>query len=150
MRTLNEAITRSAFFRGMKPEHLAGVTAGAQEIQFNTGAVLFREDEPSNQFYLIESGKIALETRQPGQDAKVIQILSDGEVLGWSWLFPPFAWHFEARAIAPTKIISLSGGHLLVMAEEDHGFGYELMKRVGQVLIHRLQATRKEFVAQQT
>jgi CRP/FNR family transcriptional regulator, cyclic AMP receptor protein len=150
MKTLNEALAQSAFFRGMRPEHLAVLTEGAQEMQFNTGDVLFREGDPSNQFYWIESGKITLETRLPGEDVKVIQILSAGEALGWSWLFPPFTWNFSARTIAPTRMISFSGGHLLVSAEENHDLGYELMKRVGQILIQRLQSTRQELVAQRT
>ena len=70
-----------------------------------------------------------------------------GDVLGWSWLFPPFSWNFQARAIEPTSAIVLSGAHLLVTAEGNHDFGYELMKRVAQVVIHRLQATRKQLLA---
>jgi hypothetical protein len=68
-------------------------------------------------------------------------------VLGWSWLFPPFSWHFQARAIEPTTVISLNGAHLLVSAESNHEFGYELMKRVAQVVIRRLQITRKQLIA---
>ena len=131
----------------MKPEHLKILTENATEIRFEAGDRLFCEREPANQFYLIENGCIALEAHRPANGTVPVQKLGAGEVLGWSWLFPPFAWHFRARALEPTSAIVLSGAHLLITAEADHDFGYELMKRVAQVVIHRLQATRKELLA---
>lgn len=149
LNALNEAITNHAFFRGMKTEHLSQLTDGAKSVQFKIGDVLFREGEPANQFYLIESGKVALEAHEPADGTTLVQTLVAGEVLGWSWLFPPFTWHFQARAIQPTKAIALSGAHLLVTAERNSDFGYELIKRVAQVVIHRLQASRKQLLALQ-
>jgi CRP-like cAMP-binding protein len=147
MKTLNEAIMKHAFFNGMKPEHLAVLTEGAKATSFKAGDVLFREGEPANQFYLIESGKIALETLESANGTMLVQTLGAGDVLGWSWLFAPFVWHFQARAIEPANVIVLSGAHLLVTAERNRDFGYELMKRVAQVVIRRLQATRKQLLA---
>ena len=149
MKTLNESITEHAFFLGMKPEHVAVLTEGAKTAKFKAGDVLFRVNEPANQFYLIESGKVSLEAHEPADGTMPIQTLGAGEVLGWSWLFPPFLWHFQARAVEPTNAIILSGAHLLVCAERNHDFGYELMKRMAQVVIHRLQATRKRLLALQ-
>ena len=149
MKSLNEAITEHAFFQGLKPEHVAVLTEGATAAKFKAGDVLFREREPANQFYLIESGKVVLEAHEPANSTIPVQMLGAGEVLGWSWLFPPFFWHFQARALEPTNVIILSGAHLLVCAERNHEFGYDLMKRMAQVVIHRLQATRKQLLALQ-
>jgi CRP/FNR family transcriptional regulator, cyclic AMP receptor protein len=146
---LNEGITNHPLFRGMKPEHLGVLQDGAKTVQFKAGDVLFREGDPADQFYVIERGKIALEAHEPGDGTVLVQTLGPGDVLGWSWLFPPFSWHFQARAIEPTCATVLGGAHLLTTAERDHEFGYELMKRVAQVVIHRLQATRKQLVALQ-
>ena len=149
MNNLNEAITSRPFFHGMKSEHLALLTDGAKAAQFKAGDVLFREGEPASQFYLIESGKIALETHEPANGTMLVQTLGAGDVLGWSWLFPPFVWHFQARATEPASVIVLSGAHLLGTAERNPEFGHELMKRVAQVVIRRLQATRKQLLALQ-
>jgi len=146
MKNLNEAITKYEIFRGMKPEHLAMLGEGAKEVEFHPGDVLFREGGPANQFYLIESGRIALEAHEPADGTMT---LGAGEALGWSWLFPPFVWHFQARAIEPAHVIILSGAHLLVTAERNHDFGYEWMKRMVQVVIRRLQATRNQLLALQ-
>ena len=147
---LNDAISNEACFHGMNPEHLAILSNGAKEVQFKAGEVLFREGEPANQFYLIEKGKVVLEAHEPANGTTLVQTLGAGDVLGWSWLFPPFAWHLQARAVEPTNAIILNGARLLVTAERNHEFGYELMKRVAEVVIRRLQATRKQLLALQT
>jgi len=149
MKPLNEAIANHAFFRGMKPVHLAMLAEGARVVQFATGETLFREGQPASQFYLIDEGRIALEAHEPANATILVQTLRTGDVLGWSWLFPPFVWHFQARALEPTTAIALNGAHLLVSAEKDPEFGFELMKRVAKVLICRLQATRQQLLDHQ-
>ena len=147
MNSIGATIISHPFFQTMPPEHLALLSKNAQEVEFQSGEILFREGEPANRFYLIESGRVAIEAG--AQEGKSIQTLGPGEVLGWSWLFPPFAWHFQARATEPTTAIIFSGAHLLTTAESNHDFGYELMKRMAQVVIHRLQATRRQLLALQ-
>lgn len=149
MNGINEIITSHAFFHGIKPEYLRILADGAKEVHFKAGDVLFREGEPANQFYLIQTGKIALEAHEPSDGTILVQTLGAGEVLGWSWLFPPFLWLFQARAVEPATAVCLNAAHLLVTTERDHDFGYELMKRVAQVVIHRLQATRKQLLGLQ-
>jgi CRP-like cAMP-binding protein len=149
MNKLREIIAAHPFFRDVKPEHIDIIVSGAIEAKFKPDEILFREGEPANRFYLIESGRIALDAHELADGTALIQYLNAGDVLGWSWLFPPFAWHFTARAVQPTRTIVLSGAHLLACAERDHEFGHDLMKRVAQVVIKRLQATRKQLLAEQ-
>lgn len=149
MNALNESIRNYAFFDGMHPEHLALLSEGARTCQYKAGELLFRQGDPASELYLIESGRIVLEAQGALHGTPPLQSLGAGEVVGWSWLFPPFVWHFQARAAEPTKTIVLNGAHLLVSAELDHDFGYELMKRVAQVVIRRLQAARKQLLAVQ-
>ena len=149
MNAVSEIIATNPFFANLSPEHLDIFAGCATEAQFNADQIVFQEGEPANQFYLIESGRVAVEAHQPSDGTVLVQILGPGDMLGWSWLFPPFAWHFRARALEPTNAIVLNGAHLLIAAERNRDFGYELMKRVAQVVIHRLQATRKHLLDQQ-
>ena len=146
--SLESVIVSHPFFEGMKPEHLEVIAGCATEATFQLGQILFREGEPANKFYLIQNGRVALEAHEPAHGTVSVQELGAGDVLGWSWLFPPFVWHFQARALERTETIVLDGAHLLVAAERNGNLGYELMKRVAQVLIHRLQATRKQLLMQ--
>jgi CRP-like cAMP-binding protein len=143
---LETLLAEHPFFKGMRPNHLRVLADAAMKRDFAAGESIFREGEVANRFYLIEHGKVILETSRTENTALPVQIIADGDVLGWSWLFPPFYWHFDARAVEPTQTIFLFGTRLRDQCETDHEFGHELMKRVCQVLIGRLQATRKQLL----
>jgi CRP-like cAMP-binding protein len=151
MKTLSQVPTKNyPFIRGLSQQHAQRLLAGATVVEFEPGEIIFREGEPANRLYLIESGEVELESRSAGCGTVRLETLHEGEALGWSWLFPPFAWHFQARATQTTRTICCDGAHLLVEAEEDRDFGYELMKRVSQIVIHRLQASRQRFIESQS
>jgi CRP/FNR family transcriptional regulator, cyclic AMP receptor protein len=128
----------------LKPHHLDELLKNAEEVQFASGQVIFREGDPANRFYLIQSGRVVVESPMRRGAPIQIEALGAGEALGWSWLFPGFVWRFQARALETTRAIACDGGHLLVHSEKDN-FGYESIKRVVQALVRRLQATRKLF-----
>jgi CRP/FNR family cyclic AMP-dependent transcriptional regulator len=136
-------IAKHPFLIGLDPKVVALIASGAKEVNFQAGEIVFREGDPANTLYLIESGKVVLESHRGRNKMVPTQELQGGDALGWSWLFPPFAWHFQARALTPLRLIACNGGRLLVTCEENSTFGYELMKRVAQVVIQRIQATRK-------
>jgi CRP/FNR family transcriptional regulator, cyclic AMP receptor protein len=142
--------SKHPFLIDMAPRHIAIVLQGATEQQFKPDEIIFREGEPANRFYLINWGEVALETKCPGDGMVHIQTLHGGDVLGWSWLFAPFAWNFQARALKDTRVIACDGGHLLVASEDDDKFGHELVKRLAYVTIRRLQETRKQLVQLQS
>jgi len=131
------------FFGGISPAHVDLIVKGvsANLVEYESDALLLTEGEPANQFFLIESGLVAIET-----GAAVIQIIGPGEALGWSWLFPPFNWHFRARALHRTKAYILDAGSLLVLCEENHSLGYELIRQVTQIAITHMEAAIKKLV----
>ena len=109
--------------------------------QFTAGQVIFRKGETANRFYLIERGKVALES-SVGDEVVKIDEVGSGDLLGWSWIFPPYVWHFDARAIESTTAIFLYGTILREYCEADPALGYELFKRMSEVMMRRLQAAR--------
>ena len=115
-------------------------------MRFDEGKFLFREGEEANNFYVIRAGRVAIEIFSPKRGPITVQTVREGDVLGWSWLFPPYRWHFDARALELTRAISLDGKCLRNKCEEDHDLGYELMKRFSEVMIQRLQATRLQLL----
>ena len=146
METLEASIGQHPFLKGLSPEHLKVLLDSAMRAEFKTGEVIFREGDPANRFYLIESGKVELESRKQDRPPVPIQTIGAGDVLGWSWLFPPYYWNFEAQAVEPTKAIFFYGTRLREKCDEDRTFGYELMKRMSAVMLQRLQATRKQLL----
>lgn len=117
----------------------------ALDVKFTAGDVIFRTGDPANRFYLLESGEVELESGNGGEPVP-IQRIGAGDVLGWSWLFPPYTWQFDARALTDTKAIFLYGSRLREVCEENPELGYVLMKATAAVLVNRLQRTRRELL----
>lgn len=143
---VENVIAGHPFLRDLKPEHLHLLADSAMRMHYDAGQLIFREGDPANRFYLIEHGSVSLESHRREEAPARIQVIGPGDVLGWSWLFPPYYWHFDARALEPTSAIFFYGTRLREKCEQDHEFGYEMMKRMTQVVIRRLQAARKQIL----
>ena len=144
--TLEGVLKEHRFFRELAPDYLKTLAGCAANVRFRAGDVIFREGAAANQFYLIREGRIAIEVFVPGRGALTIQTLGAGEVLGWSWLFPPYRWTFDARAGEEVRAFALDGKCLRDKCEADHDLGYELMKRFSVIMTERLQATRLQLL----
>jgi CRP-like cAMP-binding protein len=135
------------FLAGMDRTQLAWLTDCAMAAHFKPGQVILREGEMANRFYLIESGKVVLESGEGFGEPVVVETIGAGDLLGWSWMFPPYVWHFTARAVEPVEAIFFYGTILREYCEKDHSLGYELFKRMAPVMLRRLQAARKRMLS---
>jgi CRP-like cAMP-binding protein len=142
VRTLEGVLAGHPFFSGMDPRYLQLAVGCAAIVRFKAGELIVREGNRADHFYLIRAGRIALETSVPGHGSLTVQTLGDGEILGWSWLVPPYNWRFDVRAGEMTRAIVFDGKCLREKCEEDHDLGYELQKRVIAGLGEYLDATR--------
>ena len=135
------------FVAGMNHVQLALLTDCAMSTHFKKGQLILREGEFANRFYLIETGKVVLESSSASEERLVIEAIGPGDLLGWSWMFPPYTWQFTARAVEPTAAIFFYGTILREYCDKDHSLGYELLKRMSAVMVKRLQAARKNMLA---
>lgn len=140
-------IAMHPFFADMEPARIREILNHSQMRHFEAREFLFHEHAPADRLFLLLTGAVALETRADGGHLVRVCTAKENEVVGWSWLFPPFAWHFHAQALEPTDAVVCDGGHLLVMCEDDPVFGYEFMKRIVHLVIQRLHATRKQLIS---
>ncbi len=146
MRQLDSILAEHPFFQGLSPAYLQLIAGCATMERFNAGEPVFSAGQPAEQFFLVRHGKIAIEMVAPGRGPILIQTVGEGEVLGWSWLFPPYRWHFDAQALELTRVAAFDGRCLREKCEQDHDLGYELMKRFAKVMAARLQATRLQLL----
>ena len=142
MRTLDLVLRDVPLFEGLTNAKRALIAGCAGNVRFLEGGTLFREGDPANTFLLIRHGSIAIETFVPARGSITIETIEPGEVVGWSWLFPPYRWHFDARALSTVRATAFDGACLRGKCDEDPELGYELMSRFAQVLMERLQWTR--------
>jgi CRP/FNR family transcriptional regulator, cyclic AMP receptor protein len=143
---LDRIVREHRFFAGLNEAFCELVCGCAKNVRFEAGQHLFHEGEPADWFYLIRHGRVALSVTVPGRGAVSFQTLGEGEVVGVSWLLPPYRWTYDAKALELTRAIAMDAACLRRKCEEDHDLGYEMMKRFVPVLIERLQATRLQIL----
>jgi CRP-like cAMP-binding protein len=146
MESLENALAQHPFLARLDRRYLRQLIDLASEKNFAAQQMIFHEGQPANEFYLVCQGKVGIETALFGCEAIRIQTQCAGDVVGWSWLLPPHEWHYSARALEPTEVIALNGRALRARCEEDHGLGYEIMKRFALVIVQRLVATRAQML----
>ena len=146
MRGIDELIATAPVFEGLSTEQLALIAGCGHNEHVRAGAMLLRVGEPADRFFLIRRGSVAIEVHAPGRGALVIETLHAGDPVGFSWLFPPYRWQLDARAVEACDLVVFDGACLRGKSEEDHELGYQLMRRFVAGLISRLQATRLQLL----
>ncbi len=146
MTPLESLLADHPFCAGMDDRHIELLASCAAETSFKPGDEIFREGDPAEKVFLILDGMVAVSVGGVQRGDLTIATVGDGELLGWSWLVPPYRKHFAARASCPTRAIVLDGGRLRWLCEQDTALGYALACRVAQVIAQRLQATRLQLL----
>lgn len=146
MESLKGLLSEHPFFADLSPQHLETITGCAKNVRFDAGEYIFKEGEHADEFYLIRSGKVSAEIYVPHAEPIIIDIVEEGNVFGFSWLFPPYRWHFDARALELTRAIAINGGCLRDKEEKDHELGHILMKHFAQIMQQLLAATRLQLI----
>ena len=146
MEDLSRIIRTHRFVQGLDDAKVKFLTGCASNVRFDTDNFLVREGSDANSSFLIRTGRVVLEIDVPGRGAKQIQTIEEGEVLGWSWLYPPYRWQFDARAVTPVRAIQFDGACLRNKCEADHDLGYEIVKRLLYQVHQRLERTRLQLL----
>lgn len=146
MDSIDELLSRHPFFTGLKPEHLALIAGCAQNVHFDAGTYLLREGEAANRFFAIRGGHVAIETYAPSRGPVTLETLGEGEILGWSWLFPPNVCQFDARAQDGVRATAFDGACLRAKCDADPALGYDLMKRLARQVSTRLAGARRQLL----
>ena len=141
-RLVENILAEVPLFEGLDETEFALLAGCARNVRFTAGQQLFRRGDSADVFYVIRHGSVALETFVQSRGAVTIETLDSGEVIGWSWLFPPFRWHLDAKALTLVRATVFDGACLREKCDADPVLGYRLMSRFAQVLIERLQWTR--------
>jgi CRP/FNR family transcriptional regulator, cyclic AMP receptor protein len=143
---LTDILRQHPFLFGLSDEMMHVLIGCASNVRFQEGEYLIHEGEVANQFFLIRTGRVALEIDVVGKSDLRILTTGPGEVLGWSWLISPYRWHFNGVTVVETRAVALDAECLRNKCEGDPLFGYEMLKRLAQVMERRLEATRLQLL----
>ena len=141
------ALATHPFLHGMSPDHLGTLAGAACDVSFPARHRLFEDGGYATRFWLIRSGHVSLDLHVPGEGPVVIETIGMGEMLGWSWLFPPYKWAFGAVSATAVEAFEFDAAAVRERCAADCGLGYEFNQRVSRVLAKRLQATRIRLIA---
>ena len=145
-REMERELQSYGFFTAMDEATRDLIAGCARNVVFNKGEFIYREGDPANEFYVIRHGTVALEVHVPGRDALVIETLEEGEILGWSWLVPPYRSRFDARAVGLVRVICFDAVCLRDKIERDHEVGYQFYRQFVNVMTDRLVAARMQVI----
>jgi len=144
--TIEKTIIEHPFFNDFPEAYIKLIAACASDVRFKPGQVIFRAGEEAKNFYLVRQGKVALQMPSQRHGPLTVLTVGVGEILGWSWLFPPHQYRFSACALEATRAFEIDGQCLRGKAEQDHDLGYHLLKRWAPVVELALDATRLQLI----
>jgi CRP/FNR family transcriptional regulator, cyclic AMP receptor protein len=139
---LDEILAQVPFFEGMPADEIALIAGCGRNVHIDEGETIFRQGDAADVFYVLRHGTVAVGNFVPPRGELVIETLESGDLLGWSWLFPPYRWHFGASAVETTLALELDGPGVRSLCERDPALGYLLVSRFMGLVVERLQATR--------
>jgi CRP-like cAMP-binding protein len=146
MEGLERILGEHRLFAGLGQEFIDLAAGCAKNTRFNADEYLFHAEDPADWIYLVRHGRVAMEVASPGHGAVQFETVGEGEIVGLTWLLPPYRWGYDARALELTRALALDARCLRDKCEADHDLGYALLKRFLPVLVQRLQATRFQML----
>ncbi len=146
--SIEDYLSAHAFFSGLDASFVKFLSSVATERKIKKGDVLFQQGNRADKFYLLRHGQVSVQVPALMGPVLEIQNLGEDQVLGWSWLIPPYRWSFQARAMEDSELLEFDGSAILAHCEEDPHFGYELLKRFASLMSERLDAARQKMMDQ--
>ncbi|MEA3502206.1 MAG: cyclic nucleotide-binding domain-containing protein [Actinomycetota bacterium] len=141
-----DLLVEHPFFRGMTEDQIRVVAETGSLVSYDDAEFIFTEGGKADACFLILDGNVALGLETPGGGRRAILTLHAGDLLGWSWLYPPHRWSYDAHVHSATKVIRFDGLRLKEAADSDPVLGYELMKRFTDMLVKRMQSIRIQLL----
>ncbi len=143
---LGRLLAEHPFFRDMPDEVREIVVGCCANAHYRPGERLFQEGGGADHFYLIRQGSVAVEVHVPGRPSTVVENITEGDIIGWSWLVPPYKWTFDARAMDQVRAITIDAACLRRKIENNHELGYEMYKRFIPIMGRRIAEARLRIV----
>ncbi len=146
METIEPILSSHPVFKSFDNAEIKLLVGCASNVVYNENQQIFREGDEANTFYVVRQGRVIVEVFSPWQGPICIQTCTEGDVVGWSWLIPPYKWRFDAKATEHTRLIALDGKCLRSKCEHDTSLGFKMMKIFTEIMAERIDSTRLQFL----
>ncbi|MDQ2070308.1 Crp/Fnr family transcriptional regulator [Natronospira bacteriovora] len=145
-KAIRKLIESQRFFADLDSDWLDFLAEHAVSRKVSRDEVIFRHGNKADSFYLVTDGRISLEVAAIEGPPLELQNLGEGAIIGWSWLIPPYQWHFQARALEDANVIRFDGDVIFKRCEEDPDFGYDMLKRFAGLMSERVSSAREKMM----
>ena len=134
------------FFKNLPNDFIEELIQIAHLKSYKAGEYIFKEGGKAEHFFIILSGQINLELHAPSQKPIIVQSLKGEEILGWSWMYPPYEWTYDAHAVRDGQMFMIEGKALSELCEKNPECGYRLMHKFSEMMIQRLKSARIQLL----
>src|SRR6056297_1449182 len=141
-------ILERTLFAGLGDAEVDVLANNACQREFGSDEVVASQGAKAESFFLIVTGSLLVEVPAISGPRLEITRLGEGEIFGWSWLIPPYEWHFHARAAEPTVVLEFDGKELLRHCETNPAFGYPVLRRFSELMARRLDSAQRKMMDQ--
>lgn len=146
MKSVADEMLAHPFFSELPEDYVRLMAGCGENVIFRADTLIAAEGAKAEHFFVLRSGRVSLELHTSPSRSVCIQTLDGGDILGWSWLFPPYRWAFDARAVQDVRAIRVDGECLRGKCEDDTALGYALMKRFSRLMVQRIESTRLQLL----
>lgn len=137
---------RTGLMGALSPENAGKLRELGTQVAFASGERIFEEGDKAERFWVIHTGSVTLEQHVPGRSDQVVETIGHGELLGWSWLFPPYTWHLSGETGSPVRAVEFDAAEVRALCDRDRELGYALALAVGETVSYRLQRSRSRLI----
>lgn len=146
MTDIKDFLKEQAFFNGLSLDMVKYIAGCGQNKHFGAGEYISKEGQPADEFYIVRSGKLAVQLHHPTKGELIIKTLNEGDIGGLSWIIPPYTMQFDLKALVSTSVVALDGKCMRGKCDEDNEMGYLLMKQAALEMNNRLMNTRIQLL----
>ena len=133
------AISQVGLLRGLSKEQRGQVRSLGRIEQYDTGATIFTEGEEAKKIYLVEEGRVAVESLVVRGMRLPISILNPGQAFGWSALVSPYLYTATITTLSKTQVIAIEQESLSALMRSDLSLGFTIMDNVASIVASRLR-----------
>jgi CRP-like cAMP-binding protein len=146
MKGLEAVLERVPLFADLEPGDLELLAGCASNVRFEAGESIYRQGDPADRFWVVRHGRVALDMYVPQRGPVTIQTLGEGDLLGWSWLVPPYQRNLDAYAQVLTRAVAFDASCLRGKCVEDPRLGFLMMQKFASLMVKTLKATQLQLM----
>lgn len=141
-----EILAEHPVFREFDADALDLLAGCARNEHFQAGATIYAEGDAADRVHILRHGDVAVEIATPERASIIVETLHAGDVLGWSWMVPPYRHMSDARALSDVRSVSLDAACMRGKCDENPVLGYHLFKHLLPHMALRVRALRLQLL----